>query len=498
MKSTCWKMKGHWNFRAIRAFAALILVAGAFQVSDTWGNQSSNAFFAGKRIFFERGFIDVARQQLQPDVVISVKDERNRPLEGFVKKTNDGGVRIELPNRGYYELDALGCNGRCVVAHATAAVIAAPPYGKGSFGFFGSQNRDYRLAALAGANWARVFVPLPRLPKGAGAAKHAGSAMNEVDVSLSPSLDWIGVLMNVPPDFRLHPSGKPAGIPSDWSKFHASVRAGLSWMGGALRYVEVINEPDWIWSGSDEELVTYFAEARKAITSKDPSIKILGPSTATIDLSRIRRLFDVGLLPLLDGIAVHNYVHGSAPEEEFWARLRGLKELVHSYGSEMPIFVTEFGWTTDRKSWQPPVSELQQAQYLARAMILLHVEGVKSALSFALDLSHDQKLAGYSAIQSDGSPRPSYVAFATVARWLNDTFFVRFDESFVPGNYSATFRSRDGEKIIVMWSAKGDAIVNLPCVVRQTEDMMGRSLPISATASSIKISPSPIAVRCEL
>jgi hypothetical protein len=115
--------------------------------------------------------------------------------------------------------------------------------------------------------------------------------------------------------------------------------------------IELWNEPDnpEFWSPSPDA-ATYgrmYLEARSAIDAADPAIRVLvgGLSNASAFLPAL-----VGADPQLrghiDGVALHPYGTPSVA----LARVRGARAALVSAGmGTVPLYVTEFGWTT-----QPP------------------------------------------------------------------------------------------------------------------------------------------------
>ncbi len=115
---------------------------------------------------------------------------------------------------------------------------------------------------------------------------------------------------------------------------------------------EIWNEPDnpefWLPAPDPAAYAELYLSARDAITAVQPSARVIvggltAPGTFLPAMLRARP----DLAGHLDGVAIHPYGGTVALE---LARVRGARRTLASLGlSGVPLFVTEFGWTT-----QPP------------------------------------------------------------------------------------------------------------------------------------------------
>ncbi len=118
-------------------------------------------------------------------------------------------------------------------------------------------------------------------------------------------------------------------------------------------YYTVFNEPEGKWRGSWSDFVQWHADTRNAVKSVKPETVVLGPAFCNVNLHLLRKLGALGLFEAVDGLNIHPYVDGTAPEREFIGRIDELEQYLDSIGKQkMPLFYTEFGWTTNIGRWQ--------------------------------------------------------------------------------------------------------------------------------------------------
>ncbi len=269
---------------------------------------------------------------------------------------------------------------------------------------------------------------------------------------------WIGTLAYALPQWV---SPRPATAktndlypPKDWELFAKLVERFAQDVDDFPAYFEVFNEPEAHWKGTDEELARFIITLAKSIKKVHPRTQILGPGFATADVNRLRELAKFGVLGVLDGVVVHAYVSRGAPEDVFISKVDELIQYVSNLpGSPLPIFITEYGWTTERGTWQPPVEERTQAQYVSRSITLLTAR--PSVVAFVyfclLYKAKNQGEAGFSLLRSDGSPKPGLLAYRTAVRWLSSVDRRAYRLPISPNVY-AYFFSRAHGSLFVGWS----------------------------------------------
>lgn len=115
---------------------------------------------------------------------------------------------------------------------------------------------------------------------------------------------------------------------------------------------------------------------------------------------------------------MHLYVQNRSPldtkTEQRWRYDRAFitRDLAAAAGASHPLWVTEFGWTTDPAD-RERVDEPTQATYTKQALqvALTQWNGlVENAFLYYYGDSTDAYTAGYSALRADGSPKPVWNA----------------------------------------------------------------------------------------
>lgn len=422
-----------------------------------------------------------------------VVDEAGRIVTTGVR--NDNSYQIKLTNRGYYEIRCIrkgSASTESILSRSIALI--RPAIQKGRLGVMGTPDDGKFLNTLS-VQWGRDFIFLHNYGMTAGAA-------NFVAPSVSAQFNWcdqdhecLRVMMPTPKWLRPeHSGGETLDAmypPIDMERFKKLVKFAIGSYSHPIHYLEALNEPDIWWKGSDDELIQYYKAVSEAARKINPGIKLLGPSYATFKIQRLKRLIDLGLLNYIDGISMHAYGRG-APEDYMSDSLDQLELLLSAAGKpNFPIYITEFGWGT--APGQKQVSALGQAQNDTRgAMLLLSRANINAVLAFTLYHYGEKKnTAGYSMLNQDLSPKPVFVAFAQLAWRLASvapsSISLRRTKD---GIYLLSGKGGDGNMVIA-WHPGGPIKSATPCLPKKVEDMMGRTLPYSDTAT-VTLDASPL------
>ena len=84
----------------------------------------------------------------------------------------------------------------------------------------------------------------------------------------------------------------------------------------------------------------------------------------------------------------------------------------------LPVLITETGYTTDGT-----ITNNQQAEYLVRSFVDYQAEGVQKNFWFKFHEDGSGTENEYGITSLAGAPKPAYVAYATMARHLQDATF---------------------------------------------------------------------------
>lgn len=278
--------------------------------------------------------------------------------------------------------------------------------------------------------------------------------------------------------------------PRDWALFEKSIEAWARACDPLPDIVTVYNEPDAHWRGTKQELVRFVQTFARAVKRVRPEAVIGGPGFYSIRMDEFKQYVRAGILQQMDCLVIHAYVNATQPEGDFIERVTELKRYLQSIGKgEMPIYLTEFGWTSPPGDWQTTVDELTKARYCARSMILSTALDIDGMVYFCGRYAKSSQGTSYAIVHSDYTPTPAYAAFATLlrqmsticegGRWLRLSPVV----NWVGFN-------RQSEYLVAAWNTAGLSTLDLPAKPLQIVDMCGKTIP--TTGRTVNLSPSPI------
>lgn len=442
--------------------------------------------------------------------VVTVTDESGTVVSTQTipdaSEPGQSGLSIPLGTKGYYQIDAKVklSDGSTKEVSTTAAVVGPVPDNRldSRLGLWTVQG-DPDLVVAAGARWNRRMTSIrnleERLLQPDGADARATAAAQPLSPFTQVGVISFGLpLWLMPPQPPKKGFGNPLTAPTDWRKLQSLMAAYVRQQGEQFPpYFEVYNEPEWHWKGSNEELVKFLATIADGVKEARPDVKVLGPGFSSIRIKDPARLDlttanKLGLLDHLDGIVVHAYVDGSAPEGEFVQRVIDLQQFLKEIGRpDFPIHLTEFGWTSHAGTWQKPVDELTQARYATRSLTLLAALGIENATYFCLQFkaAPNPGERGFSLVRDDSTPKPAFAAYSNVARWLAGVQGLGTWLHLTPTTHLILFEKKDGSSVAVAWDTANTREMELPLPTVRREDMMGRPLEASPR---LALSPSPV------
>jgi len=195
-----------------------------------------------------------------------------------------------------------------------------------------------------------------------------------------------------------------------------------------LTAVEIWNEP-WLhhfWRPNPDpaRYAQLVRTASAAIKAAQPTVKVLASADIfqmRTDTTQSRDWFRLVLEadPTLfrdhvDVLSVHTYAQARSPldtvTQQRWRFDRFLmtRDLAAAYSAAKPIWITEFGWTTEPGN-ADAVNEATQAQFTEQALDLAlrrWSSVVEKAFLFYWGESSDAYVAGYSPLRTDGTEKP--------------------------------------------------------------------------------------------
>ncbi len=122
----------------------------------------------------------------------------------------------------------------------------------------------------------------------------------------------------------------------------------------------------------------------------------------------------------------------------------------------LPVWITETGYATDGT-----VTARQQAEYLVRSLVDFQAQGVKKLFWF----KYREDQAGgdnlYGITSQNGSLKPAYVAYATMAEHLQDATFAASAQMGTAVR-AYLYKASDGSTEVVLWSTAEDGTAEIP------------------------------------
>lgn len=185
---------------------------------------------------------------------------------------------------------------------------------------------------------------------------------------------------------------------------------------------EVWNEPNQtaFWStGADAYAYTQLLrKSYTAIKAANSSFLVLGGSIAFNDQTFLKGMYAAGAKGYFNGLAIHPYAQGHAPDDtsdsfySFQNSIEQMESTMADYGdTNMPEYITEFGWDTDT------VSESTRADYLKQAADLAATYDYV-AVADPYTLRQDSLLSAddpWGLILTDGTKTSSWTSFVAAA-----------------------------------------------------------------------------------
>ncbi len=273
-----------------------------------------------------------------------------------------------------------------------------------------------------------------------------------------------------------------------------SPKSGLNLIQG----IENWNEPDKWWRGDKGYFNAWeFAAMLSAdydghagrlgngygLKNADPSLEFVMGGICSLNLQYIEaiRIWSIFNRPEkdfpADAINFHHYSndaggqgdrikHAVSPEEdELYQRLKALVLYRDKYLPRQKIYLSEFGYDSNRKSVQaaPAADSLQslerQANLIVRSFLWAHASGIDGAFLY---MYRDVNTANPTKFQSSGLSRekwnrsklkPSFYKLRALKRLLGDYHFVKMVQAkFIPSIEVMLYENQQGHQRYVMWN----------------------------------------------
>ncbi|MGW9113380.1 sugar-binding protein [Microbacterium sp. NPDC055683] len=266
---------------------------------------------------------------------------------------------------------------------------------------------------------------------------------------------------------RWYDEGKTPSSPEGIAAFAAYAAAAAAHYGPDVDY-EVYNEFNHTFNTGACGMTAacyndLLVPAAAAIHAAAPGARVVGPVSAGAKWDFLEDLFALGALDHLDAVSYHTYDFPTAPEGRTEAGVATLRALIDEYapGSDIPIWLTEHGWTTTTGG----TTERQQAAYVVRSAALLEAAGVERVVFYELidsgaNPAETEHNFGLARRPADGgtalAPKPSYAALAAYDRFTAARDLVAVER--LDGAIVADFADASGGITRMAWSTGDDPV----------------------------------------
>ncbi|KXU92962.1 hypothetical protein CR51_29775 [Caballeronia megalochromosomata] len=409
--------------------------------------------------------------------------------------TGNGGapisVNVSLPGAGLYVLDTKFVSKDGVEKDALKVSLAALASGSGSFSEAGVQTHFAHrkgvpavvlpLVKRAGFTWIRDEVYWSEIEKTPGQFQLPRND-NEYGGYVRPAARMnLKVLMEL--DFgngRAYPTlfKGPQGFPQTQQERDLFVRYAEKVVGFYRDYVktwEIWNEPEFASIGYDK----YIALLKPVYSA----IKKLSPDSSVVSCGGggagggpggdcIMQIVKADALAYQDGFSIHPYMSPYDPDLGYavknsplsrvnvstvWPHLQRMTQAHPRPGvGPLKLYVTEIGWPSNPAN--AGLSERKQAAAAARTFLISRRFNTMETViwyDFVDDgVNPNDKEANFGLLRLDLSPKPAYVAAATLFRTVGAR---KWNRAFVDDETTKIYQYGGDDRVIAGWRNDADA-----------------------------------------
>ncbi len=188
---------------------------------------------------------------------------------------------------------------------------------------------------------------------------------------------------------------------------------------------EICNEP-WDKMKSED-----FAEICKMVVQALKEVRpnaIVGPNSAMGPFEWELKVIKAGGYEGMTMLASHPYSFTPMPEHRVRGWIRNYHDFIKErLGKDLPIYVTEYGWSTAPQNEKYGKTERQQAQLTVRESLMLYAEDCKALIPhWIADREQDPKEREhwFGLFRLNRQPKPVLVAHAVSARMIDSSKFI--------------------------------------------------------------------------
>lgn len=358
------------------------------------------------------------------------------------------------------------------------------------------------LARQTGAGWVRDRIHWREIQQESGAFLPHTKYDDSADIQSAAGLQILQAFHTRPKWANVKPDG---GTHSqiDLLKLHSFCKGMAERFHGRVQAWEPWNEGNAENFGgfTVDELCTLQKAAWLGFKAGDPNVTVCWNPLGGINrATQAEDILKNETWPYFDAYSIHSYdwPHGF---ENLWEQARNA-------ASGRPVWVTESdrGMTADPNSLMgdfTPLMDCRKAEFVAQSYVRSLFSGASRQFHFILGhYMEGESRTQFGLLREDHTPRPSYVALATVGRFLAGAYCIgRHEIEGQPDVHLYAFRARpDGVErdVIVAWTEhevdwpqRGEARAAWPIMetlqIDAAYDYLGRPMDPSAP---LELSPS--------
>lgn len=395
---------------------------------------------------------------------VSATDAFGRQI--FIHKGDKGNARltVNLPGPDYYSMNAEVVRDGKTVANATTSLLVTIPLPDDyydtphpAFGVWGGLNREMRR--IGGAKWDRqLFFTLFQKADAKAVPPTAEQVTEREPVKIIRCMNVLNPFKKMLP----LSSGELAVQKEKLTKEIISRR-------GLVDVWETQNEPmvGENFHGSMKDVMNIMVMESEAVRANDPGRPVAGicinPMNANQYNQYIGYYRNHNAAKYIDAIMLHPYIPGAqSPDTSGYVDVLNKldRDIAGIIGRNVPMYISEIGYST-----QPggEVTELQQAAYLARVVLLNRLIPGLQACVWHIGLWNDATsrreldfglLRGHAKESSRREPKPAFAAWATVSRMTYNAKLLR--ELEISRQLRAFLFDRGNKPLIAAYSLSPD------------------------------------------
>lgn len=323
----------------------------------------------------------------------------------------------------------------------------------------GLKEEEIQSIAEAGFRWVRIDIFWSSIETKKGIYDFKGTGYDQLNKSLKEN--------NIKPYYildygnSLYERDRSVNTSEGREAFTKFVKATVTRYGNQKGIWEIWNEPniEKFWSPQPSEL-NYALLVKKVapvIKENDKGSTIVAPALAGINeqsLTWMQNVLEQGILPYIDAVSVHPYQYDNP--ENVIDQYQELRSLIKSYSKEdVPIISGEWGYSLSNTKNQKPITEMQQAEYIARMNLINSSE--KIPVSIWYDWKNDgenpnNREHNFGLNSYHSTPKLSYLSIQTLSRTLEGYRFSKRIRAQDANDYILEFSNGNKKRAVVYWT----------------------------------------------